>query len=240
MERCAGPYWRDGMKVALLDDDKVVLETVSSLLEGAGFQCSTFDNGRQLVRALHRDTFDLFVIDWNLPDLPGLNVLEWIRNQIGAQPPVLLLTSRVSDDDMVAGLRAGADDFVTKPYQPAVLLARVEALARRSTMNLSRTTETYGKLDFELTSKTLRNGGEVVHLTPKEFNLALLLFRNLNRAVSRAYIFETIWGMDPDLSTRTLDIHISKIRSKLALRPESGYRLTPVYGYGYRLEEYLA
>ncbi|MBC2651733.1 response regulator transcription factor [Novosphingobium flavum] len=228
------------MKVALLDDDKVVLETVSSLLGGAGFHCSTFDNGRQLVRALHRDTFDLFVIDWNLPDLPGLNVLEWIRNQIGAQPPVLLLTNRVSDEDMVAGLRAGADDFVTKPYQPAVLLARVEALARRSTMNLSRTTETYGKLDFELTSKTLRNGGEVVHLTPKEFNLALLLFRNLNRAVSRAYIFETIWGMDPDLSTRTLDIHISKIRSKLALRPESGYRLTPVYGYGYRLEEYLA
>lgn len=228
------------MKVAVLDDDKTVLETVTGLLEGAGFVCATFDNGRQLVRALHRETFDLFVLDWNLPDLPGLNVLEWIRNQIGAQPPVLLLTNRASDEDLVAGLRAGADDFVTKPYQPSVLLARVEALARRSTMNLSRTTETYGALDFELTSKTLRLKGEVVHLTPKEFSLALMLFRNLNRAVSRAYIFETIWGMDPDLSTRTLDIHISKIRSKLALRPESGYRLTPVYGYGYRLEEYLA
>ncbi|MBC2670171.1 response regulator transcription factor [Novosphingobium piscinae] len=228
------------MKVAVLDDDKAVLETVAKLLDEAGFQCATFDNGRQLVRTLHRETFDLFVIDWNLPDLPGLNVLEWIRNQIGAQPPVLLLTNRVSDEDLVAGLRAGADDFVTKPYHPAVLLARVEALARRSTMNLSRTTETYGKLDFELTSKTLRLSGEVVHLTPKEFSLALLLFRNLNRAVSRAYIFETIWGMDPDLSTRTLDIHISKIRSKLALRPENGFRLTPVYGYGYRLEEHLA
>lgn len=228
------------MKVAVLDDDKTILETVSLLLEGAGFACATFDNGRQLVRALHRDTFDLFVIDWNLPDLPGLNVLEWIRNQIGAQPPVLLLTNRISEEDMVAGLRAGADDFVTKPYQPAVLLARVEALARRSTMNLSRTTETYGAYDFELSSKSLRLSGNVVHLTPKEFNLALLLFRNLNRAVSRAYIFETIWGMDPDLTTRTLDIHISKIRSKLALRPDSGYRLTPVYGYGYRLEEHLA
>lgn len=228
------------MKVAVLDDDKAVLETVSALLRDAGFACVAFDGGRQLVRALHRETFDLFIIDWNLPDLSGLNVLEWIRNQIGAQPPVLLLTNRVSEEDMVAGLRAGADDFVTKPYQPAVLLARVEALARRSTMNLSRTTEAYGTFEFELTSKSLRHGGEVVHLTPKEFNLALLLFRNLNRAVSRAYIFETIWGMDPDLSTRTLDIHISKIRSKLSLRPESGYRLTPVYGYGYRLEEFLA
>lgn len=228
------------MKVAVLDDDKAVLETVAALLRDAGFACVAFDGGRQLVRALHRETFDLFIIDWNLPDLSGLNVLEWIRNQIGAQPPVLLLTNRVSEEDMVAGLRAGADDFVTKPYQPAVLLARVEALARRSTMNLSRTTESYGGFEFELTSKTLRHSGEVVHLTPKEFNLALLLFRNLNRAVSRAYIFETIWGMDPDLSTRTLDIHISKIRSKLGLRPETGYRLTPVYGYGYRLEEFLA
>lgn len=228
------------MKVALLDDDKAVLETVTALLRDAGFACVPFDGGRQLVRALHRETFDLFIIDWNLPDLSGLNVLEWIRNQIGAQPPVLLLTNRVSEEDMVAGLRAGADDFVTKPYQPAVLLARVEALARRSTMNLSRTTEAYGAFEFELTSKTLRQAGEMVHLTPKEFNLALLLFRNLNRAVSRAYIFETIWGMDPDLSTRTLDIHISKIRSKLNLRPETGYRLTPVYGYGYRLEEFLA
>lgn len=226
------------MKVAILDHDRTVLDAVADLLEDAGYSCATFENGRQLFRALHRETFDLFIIDWNLPDLPGLNVLEWIRNQIGAQPPVLLLTNRMSDEDLVAGLRAGADDFVSKPYQPAVLLARVEALARRSTMNLSRTTESYGPFDFELTSKSLRRRGEVVHLTPKEFSLALLLFRNLNRAVSRAYIFETIWGIDPDLSTRTLDIHISKIRAKLGLRPEAGYRLTPVYGYGYRLEEH--
>lgn len=240
MEKIVGTTGGAIMKVAVLDDDKTVLATVSQLIEDAGFACTTFDNGRQLVRALHRDTFELFIIDWNLPDLSGLNVLEWIRNQIGAQPPVLLLTNRVSEEDMVTGLRAGADDFVTKPFQPAVLMARVEALARRSTMNLSRTTETYGAFDFELTSKTLKHSGEVVHLTPKEFSLALLLFRNVNRAVSRAYIFETIWGMDPDLSTRTLDIHISKIRSKLGLRPEAGFRLTPVYGYGYRLEEFSA
>ena len=119
----------------------------------------------------------------------------------------------------------------------AELVARVEALARRSSVALSRTTESFGTFDFELISKTLKANGDVVRLTPKEFSLALLLFRNLNRAVSRSYIFETIWGMDPDLSTRTLDIHISKIRSKLNLKPETGYRLVPVYGYGYRLEE---
>lgn len=227
------------MKVAILDDDLTILESVSALLRPAGFVCSTFESGRQLVRALHRETFELFVLDWNLPDLSGLNVLEWIRNQIGSQPPVLLLTNRVSDEDAVIGLRAGADDFVTKPFHPQVLLARVEALARRSSTNLSRTTETFAQFDFELSNKMLRANGDVVKMTPKEFSLALLLFRNLNRAVSRAYIFETIWGIDPDLSTRTLDIHISKIRSKMGLRPETGYRLTPVYGYGYRLEEFL-
>jgi len=197
-------------------------------------------HGRNLVRALHRETFELFVIDWNLPDLSGINVIEWIRNQIGTQPPVLLLTNRISDEDTVAALRAGADDYVTKPFQPPVLLARVEALARRSAVNLSRSTEIFGPFEFELTTKTLRTLGDVVRVTPKEFSLALLLFRNLNRAVSRTYIFETIWGIDPDLSTRTLDIHVSKIRAKLNLRPETGYRLAPVYGYGYRLEEFLA
>jgi len=228
------------MKVAILDDDPAVLESVARLLRPAGFDCTTFDQGRNLVRALHRDSFEMFVIDWNLPDLSGISVVEWIRNQIGTQPPVLLLTNRVTDEDAVTALRAGADDFVTKPFPPAVLLARVEALARRSSVNLSRTTEAFGPYEFELTSKTLKADGEVVHLTPKEFNLALLLFRNLNRAVSRTYIFETIWGIDPDLSTRTLDIHISKIRAKLGLKPESGFRLAPVYGYGYRLEEFFA
>ncbi len=227
------------MKVAILDDDPGVLNEVSALLTPAGFRCSTFEGRRQFMRALHSETFDFFIIDWNLPDLSGINVVEWIRNQIGAQPPALLLTNRVSDDDMITALRAGADDYVTKPFQPAVLLARVEALARRSSFTLSRSTETFGPYDFELMTKTLRHAGETIRLTPKEFSLALLLFRNLNRAVSRTYIFETIWGMDPDLSTRTLDIHVSKIRAKLGLKPEAGFRLAPVYGYGYRLEEYL-
>jgi len=227
------------MKVALLDDDPTVLEAVGALLDGAGFVHSAFDSGRNLVRALHRESFELFVIDWNLPDLSGISVVEWIRNQIGAQPPILLLTNRISDEDAVTALRSGADDYVTKPFQPAVLLARVEALARRSSVNLSRTTESFGAYEFELGSKTVRLRGVPVRLTPKEFNLALLLFRNLNRAVSRTYIFETIWGIDPDLSTRTLDIHASKIRAKLELKPENGYRLAPVYGYGYRLEEFL-
>ena len=224
------------MEVAILDDEPDFRDAIAGLLGSAGHTCTTFESGRALIRALHRDCFDLFVIDWNLPDVSGVHVIEWIRNQLGAQPPVLLLTSRLSEEDTVTALRAGADDFVTKPFRPAVLLARVDALSRRSAAALSRTTESFGDYDFELASRTLRHDMRQISLTPKEFSLALLLFRNLNRALARSYIFETIWGMDPELSTRTLDIHVSKVRSKLGLRPANGYRLAPVYGYGYRLE----
>lgn len=224
------------MKVAILDDDPDIRGAVSGLLNTGGYSCTGFESGRALLRALHRDSFDLFVVDWNLPDLSGIHVIEWIRNQLGAQPPVLLLTSRDTEEDTVAALKAGADDFVTKPFQPAVLMARVDALARRSAAGRSQSLEVYGEFRFDLATKALRHAQELIRLTPKEFTLALLLFRNLNRAVARSYILETIWGMDPDLPTRTLDIHASKIRSKLGLRPGSGYRLTPVYGYGYRLE----
>ncbi|MBC2664067.1 response regulator transcription factor [Novosphingobium flavum] len=226
------------MKVAILDDEPAVRAELSALLSPAGFECSSFGNGRAFMRALHRETFELFVIDGNLPDLPGINVVEWIRNQIGGQPPIMLLTRYPSDDVMVAALRAGADLVVAKPFQPPVLLAKLEALARRSSSK--RSTESFGAYEFDLTSKGLRKRGDMLHITPKEFNLALLLFRNLNRAVSRTYILETIWGIDPDLSTRTLDIHVSKIRAKLGLKPDGGFRLAPVYGYGYRLEELRA
>jgi DNA-binding response OmpR family regulator len=113
-------------------------------------------------------------------------------------------------------------------------------MVRRSPSCAEAMTETYGRHTFDLGSRRLLVDGEAPHLTPKEFTLALLLFRNLNRAVSRTHLLETIWGIDPALATRTLDIHVSKIRSKLGLRPESGYRLSPVYGFGYRLEEHRA
>jgi len=227
-----------GMKIAILDVDEAARALTQKILSNEGFECSAFSGGRALVRALHQESFDFFVIDWDSPDLAVLNVVEWIRNHIGAQPPVLLLTKNGNDEDLVAGLKAGADDFLAKPLQPQVLLARVHALARRAAILVTRTAEIFGPFEFELASRTVRRGGAAVHVTPKEFSLALLLFRNLNQAISRAYIFETIWGMNAGLSTRTLDIHVSKIRSKLELKPPAEYCLSPVYGYGYRLEEH--
>jgi len=226
------------MKVALLDDDQATLAAVSALLTGAGHECTAFERGRQLIRALHQERFDLFILDWNVPDLSGVSVLEWIRNQIGDTPPVLILTSRVADEDVVAGLKAGADDFISKPLNVPVLAARINALARRSQLlSADRAAATHGPYGFDAAARRITLHGVVVEVTPKEFQLAAHLFRNVNIAVSRSYLLETIWGFAPTASTRTLDIHMSNLRRKLKLTPQNGFILAPVYGYGYRLEE---
>lgn len=224
-------------RIAVLDDESAVLEEVEGLIRSAGFESVTFSSGRDLIRCLHREAFDLFVLDWQVPDLSGIQVLEWIRIGIGSQVPVVLLTNRVADDDIVVGLRAGADDFVTKPLRPPVLLARIKALLRRSTGASNKQTEVYGRYAFHSAERTVTIDGEEIAMTQKEFNLSVLVFRNVNSALSRSYVMETIWGIDPDVSTRTLDSHVSRIRAKLRLQPSNGFVLTTIYGYGYRLEE---
>jgi len=225
------------MKIAILDDDPVLLDSVARLLAGEGHTCQGFAAGNPLMQALRSEHFDLFVLDWNLPDISGLSIVEWIRNHLGPAVPVLMLTSHSSEEDIVAGFRAGADDFVSKPFLPAVLSARVAALARRAHLAVSgEPTERHGIYAFDLATRTLTMDGKPVELTAKEFQLALLLFRSVDRAVSRTHILETIWGMRADVPTRTLDSHITRLRTKLTLRPENGYQLVSVYGFGYRLE----
>lgn len=169
--------------------------------------------------------------------MSGLETIAWARENLPSRPPVLLLTSRSAEADVVTGLNAGADDYVVKPVQPEVLLARVNALLRRSYPDRpAGGLETFGDYGFNLPAETVTVGGEVLSLTAKEFGLALLLFRNTHRALSRSHILEAVWGRNPNLPTRTLDVHISRIRAKLNLRPANGFRLVPVYSYGYRLE----
>ncbi|MBP7134932.1 MAG: response regulator transcription factor [Sphingomonadaceae bacterium] len=225
------------MKIAILDDDPELLESVSRLLNEVGHRCFCFGRGEALIQTLRSSHFDLFVLDWNLPDRSGISVIEWIRNRIGDNVPVLLLTSRSLEEDVIAGLEAGADDFISKPFQPALLRARVQALGRRLRIGSDgETQERYGNIEFDLHRRIVSREGDEIPLTAKEFQLALLLFHNLDRALSRQHILETIWGLRADIPTRTLDSHITRVRSKLSLRPGNGFKLTSLYGYGYRLE----
>jgi DNA-binding response OmpR family regulator len=226
------------MRIAALDDDKVQLESVERVLIDAGHTVRTFALAQPLVAALRRDTFDLLVLDWNVPDMTGVETIGWVRENLESPPPMLLLTSRSNEEDIVEGLNAGADDYVIKPVQPSVLTARVNALLRRAyPIAAVERVETFGDYVFDSAAETVTVAGAPgPGLTNKEFTLALLMFRNTHRALSRGHILEAVWGRNPDLQTRTLDMHISRVRTKLNLRPENGFRLAPVYSYGYRLE----
>jgi DNA-binding response OmpR family regulator len=196
-----------------------------------------FSTAENFINVSRRENFDLLIVDWGLPGLSGLQLTSWVRQNAGEQIPILMLTCRADAADIVEGLNAGADDYIVKPLQPGVLMARIRALLRRawSHQSGSSTVAIEGYL-FDTAAETVTVGGEAILLTSKEFGLALLMFQNLHRALSRGYMLEAVWGRNPELPTRTLDMHISRIRSKLGLRPERGYRLAPVYSYGYRLE----
>jgi DNA-binding response OmpR family regulator len=225
------------MRIGILEDEPALAAQLAQTLSASGDTCFIFHSGQKLISLLHHETMDILLLDWNVPDVSGLSVVQWVRENLPKPPPILMLTSRALEEDIVAALKAGADDYVVKPIQPAVLRARIEALRRRAYPDPRPAgVEKYGDYEFDTRFGTARIGSEEVALTAKEFALALMLFRNLNRTLSRSYIFEALWGLSPETQTRTLDQHISKVRTKLRLRPASGFRLVPVYAYGYRLE----
>ena len=225
------------MRLAILDDDRALCTHVAGELRDAGHSCFEFYSGEALRRALRRESFDLLILDWELPDLTGIELLEWMRSTLPSPPPVIMLTGRTDDGDIVAGLDTGADDFITKPVQILVLKSRIESLLRRSYGDMgAQKIERFGDHVFDPIAKTVTVRGEPVEVTAKEYGLALHLFRNLNRPLSRSHLMESVWGRNPDVPSRTLDAHVSQIRNRLGLRPENGLRLASVYSFGYRLE----
>lgn len=226
------------MRIAILDDDQNLLDLTVATLTDAGHTCHPFTSGKAMMHQLHRESFDLLILDWQVPDLSGTEILHWVREKLSATLPVLFMTSRSSEDDIVTGLAAGADDYMIKPIRRAELIARVNALLRRAypTQTAAEIVQ-FGPYEFDVRSSRAKLNGAAIELTQKEFDLALLLFQNLGRPLSRAYILEAVWSRDIEIPSRTMDTHISRVRSKLDLRPENGYRLAPVYSYGYRLEQ---
>jgi DNA-binding response OmpR family regulator len=151
---------------------------------------------------------------------------------------VIFVTSRDAEEDIVAGLNSGADDYIVKPVRRLELLSRLEAIWRRTRpKDDNESIIDLPPYRIELTTRrVLRNGDAVEALTEKEFNLIVFLFQNLGRLLSRGHLLEAIWGVSAAIPTRTLDTHISRIRKKLDLHPANGFRLVPAYNYGYRLE----
>lgn len=222
------------MHIAVIEDKDAPIGGIASSLSRAGWSCRAFPDGRSFLAAAHRESYDAYVVDCGLPDMPGLDVLRALRASVLASAPILFLAAPECEQDAIS---AGADDFVVKPARLSELQARLRVLGRRQLPPAAPVGFEYDRFRFDLRRQLASVGGTPVTLTQKEFLLALLLMRNLGRPVSRGHICEAVWGRDLEIRSRTIDTHVSRVRRKLALSPETGYLLAPVYGYGYRLEQ---
>lgn len=229
--------WRRPLRVAVLEDDPDQGRLIVELLKNAGHNCEHFDNSRTFIQHIKRESFDVLVLDWLVPEMSGLEVLRWARTHLDWRIPVLFLTTMEHEEDIVRALEYGADDYMIKPVKARELVARIAALARR-TAAVDDTQEVleFPPFSIDRQTRTLKRDGVPVELTQKEYELVLFMFRNAGRVLSRGHILESVWGRSPNINTRTVDTHVSRIRSKLGLDTDSGWRLTSIYQHGYRLE----
>ena len=225
------------MKIAFLEDNIAFAENIVSTLTAAGHQVAHFASGRECLKAVASSHFDLCLFDWEIPDMAGTEVLASLKLK-GNYPPTIFLTGRDAEEDIAQVIESGADDYIVKPPSPSVLIARVNALYRRSHPNKNLApTINYGNLTVDFAKRKFEIDGLAVKLTEKETELALYFFGQLGVLLSRAHLTKVVWGTTPDIDTRTIDVHVSHLRNKLKLLPEHGWRLISVYHHGYRLEK---
>lgn len=226
------------MRIAVLDNDQKQSALICTALDAAGHDCEAFSQSKHLLTSLQADRFDMLVFHWQLADKGGAEIVRLARSLLAPALPVLFITARAAEDDILAGLAAGADEYIIKPLRRGELVTRVQALLRRAYPNHQASEQIqFGPYVFEARHAKLTLAGKTIGVTQKEFDLALLFFRHLGRPLSRATILEAVWSRDEQLASRTMDTHVSRVRNKLGLKPERGFRLSTVYSYGYRLDK---
>lgn len=228
------------MHIGILEDESALANHVLQVLQTRGHTGAIFPTAKAFFAALKRHTFDLFVFDWRLPDQDGLSVLKDLRAGTFQQDvPVIFLTGMHDEQAIVAALEAGAEDYCIKPVRPAEFLARVAALRRRVYPEKSHVgPQTHLGYTFDSVSRRITWEAGEAQFSGKEFELARFLFENSDRSLSRDRLMQEVWGRDDDPFSRTLDVHISRIRSRLSLSGNSRLRLRSIHGFGYQLITY--
>ncbi|MEP6967542.1 MAG: response regulator transcription factor [Pseudomonadota bacterium] len=222
------------MRLLIVEDDLEAAEAMVKGLAEAGHECKTAPDGGAGLAAASADRFDVLVVDRMMPRIDGVTMVERLRAG-GDQTPVLFLSALGEITDRVAGLKAGGDDYLVKPYALAELIARVEALARRRETGSVQTLLRVGDLEMDLIGREVRRAGREIDLQPREFQLLEFLMRNAGQSVTRTMLLEKVWEYHFDPQTNVIDVHISRLRSKI----DKGFdkpMLQTVRGAGYRLE----
>jgi len=225
-------------KVLVVDDDKHICEMVRIALEAEGFVVAEAYDGNEGLKKALSGNYAVLLLDIMLPETDGWNICRQIRDSSVRGLPIIMLTARGEEVDRVLGLELGADDYVTKPFSPREVVARVKALIRRSdSYNIARQQLNYGNLQIDPNNLTARFGNETIELTPKEMALLNILARQPGIPLTREELLKEVWGFDDSTAmTRTVDEHVKRVRAKIArLDPHNEYIQT-VWGVGYKFE----
>ncbi|MEJ8306208.1 response regulator transcription factor [Saccharibacillus sacchari] len=219
--------------IMLVEDDVLMREFMTDYFKKEQWHVLEADNGREALELFERHEVDLIVLDIMMPEIDGWSVCRRVRKKSGV--PIIIITARADDDDQIMGFELGADEYVTKPFSPKVLVARASALLKRAEGTLGREDDqlVYGKLTIDRQAHTVKVEDETITLSPKEYDLLILLTRHIGKVLERDEILNAVWGIDYYGDTRAVDTHIKKLRAKLG---EEGRLIRTVIGTGYKFE----
>jgi DNA-binding response OmpR family regulator len=222
-------------KILIIEDDDRILMGLEDDLRFEGYEVSTAKDGAEGLTKAKEKAYDLIILDLMLPKLNGFEVCKQLR-QAGFATPILMLTAKSQEADKVIGLELGADDYVTKPFSPRELLARVKALLRRAKTNhQDGALFHFGDFEIDFKKYEARKSGHQFHLTALEFNLLHLFVQHSNEVLSRDFILDKIWGEEVYVTNRTVDTHVAQLRKKIENDPSDPKHIVGIRGVGYKL-----
>ncbi|MEY4418483.1 MAG: hypothetical protein RIQ88_921 [Actinomycetota bacterium] len=219
-------------KLLIVEDDDAIRETLKMTLTGKGFEVISVSNGLDAIPAFEKYMPDLILLDIQLPGKNGIDICTEIRKF--SMVPIIILTARTDDDDMVRGLEAGADDYVTKPYASEVLVSRIRARLRTLVSPTAHKIIKLGPIELDSLSHEVRKGDKKINLTPLEFKLLLILASHPNEVFSREQLLEKVWEYTYKADTRLVNVHVQRLRSKIEDDPDNPKLVLTVRGWGYK------
>jgi phosphate regulon transcriptional regulator PhoB len=236
MDRTGSPQM--AKRIAIVEDEAELASLIDYNLTRNGFQTQIFEGGNGTLKFLEQSKPDMILLDIMLPGIDGFELCRQIRqSQSLSRVPVLFLTARSDEVDRVLGLEIGGDDYMTKPFSPRELIARVKAHLRREALDAEPGPQEIGPFRLDRTARRVFLGGKEIELTSTEFNLMDFFLTHPGRAYSRDQLLESVWGEQRYVTPRTVDVHVRRLREQIEEQPDQPRYLTTVRGFGYRFEE---